>query len=146
MGTLAIPTFDLDFSLERDGSLPAPLSDRIEQLLGPPAGARTWISATPFVPPRFLRRRGANTLVNQINAELASRNLSRAEEVEVLPWVGATLGLRHYVRRRRRGGPPPPADLGYALRLRLTEPINGPLTLGYGCHFGLGRFGSEAER
>ena len=66
-------------------SLPAPLDRRIEQLLAPRNGARVWVSVTPFVPPRFLKRRGANTLVGQINAELASRGLPPVEELDVLP-------------------------------------------------------------
>jgi CRISPR-associated protein Csb2 len=48
--------------------------------------------------------------------------------------------LRHYVRRRQRGGGPPAVDVGYALRLRFAEPVQGPLTLGYASHFGLGLF------
>jgi CRISPR-associated protein Csb2 len=130
-------------------SLPPPLDHRIERLLGPRGGSRVWISMTPFVPPRHLKRRGANTLVGQVNAELASRGLPPVERVDELPNSAETLPLRHFVRCRTRGGPPPPADLGFALRLQFAEPINGPLTLGYASHFGLGLFvsdvGSEHE-
>jgi CRISPR-associated protein Csb2 len=121
-------------------SLPSPLDRRIEQLLGPPQGTRVWVSATPFVPPRFLKRRGANTLVGQINAELDSRHLPPVEQLDLLPHTGELLPLRHYVRRRQRGGTPPPIDIGYVLRLQFAEPIPGPITLGYASHFGLGMF------
>ena len=59
----------------------APLDRRVEGLLGPLSTsnllrserttkvARVWMSATPFVPLRFLKRRGANTLIGQVNAE-----------------------------------------------------------------------------
>jgi CRISPR-associated protein Csb2 len=98
------------------------------------------VSATPFVPPRFVKRRGINTLLGQINAELASRGLPSVEKLEELPRNVETLALRHFMRRRQRGGMPPPVDAGYALRLRFAEPIVGPLTLGYASHFGLGLF------
>ncbi len=125
---------------KRSARLLAPLNRQIERLLGPPRGARVWVSATPFVPPRFLKRRGANTLLGQINAELASRGLPSADELEELPRSAETLRLRHYVRRRQHGGTKPPIDVGYAIRLRFSEPITGPLTLGYASHFGLGMF------
>jgi CRISPR-associated protein Csb2 len=121
-------------------SLPAPFDRRIQQLLAPADGARTWVSVTPFVPPRFVKPRGPNTLVGQISAELTSRGLPSVEELDELPRNGETLALRHFIRCRQHGGTPPPVDVGYALRLRFAEPVVGPLTLGYASHFGLGLF------
>lgn len=135
---------DLQLALAGSGdlevlrSLPARLVQRVEQLLGPPQGARVWVSATPFVPPRFLKRRGANTLQGQVNAELASRGYPPVEYFNIVK--PETIALRHYVRRRQRVGPPPPVDVGYAIRLQFTEPMPGPITLGYASHFGLGQF------
>lgn len=120
--------------------LPSPINGPVERLLGPPGGSRIWQSATPFVPSRFIKRRGINTLVGQINAELASRGLPSVEGLEVLPWNSDTLALRHFVRRRQRGGMQPPVDIGYPLRLHFSEPVVGPLVLGYASHFGLGLF------
>jgi CRISPR-associated protein Csb2 len=142
---------DLQLALAGSGnldmlrSLPAPLDSRVEQLLGPRQGSRIWMSATPFVPPRFLKPRGANTLIGQINAELASRGLPTAESVRELPRSGETVALRHFIRVRQRGGTPPPGDIGYALRLQFGEPIRGPLSLGYASHFGLGLFRAEVS-
>jgi len=124
-------------------ALPAPLSKAMEKVLGPPGGARTWSSLTPFVPPRFLKRHGANTLEGQIQAELASRGLPPAEEVSLLQGTAEIAALRHFVRRRQRGGGPPQADVGYALRLRFAAPVRGTLSLGYAAHFGLGLFAAE---
>lgn len=121
-------------------SLPNPFSLRIESILAPREGAKTWISMTPFVPPRFAKRSGVNTLLGQINAELKSRKLPTVEDLEVLPWIEERLALRHFIRSRSRGGVPPPVDIGYALRLRFSQPILGPLVLGYASHFGLGMF------
>ncbi len=100
--------------------------------------SRHWQSVTPFVPPRFLKPRGKNSLLGQINAELESRGLPPAEAVEVLE--GETKAMRHFVRVRRRGGQPPPSDVGFALRITLSQPAPGPLALGYASHYGLGLF------
>jgi CRISPR-associated protein Csb2 len=109
-----------------------------EKILGPVGGSRVWETATPFVPARFLKSRGKNTLQGQVEAELASRGLPLPESVEILPELG--IRLRHFIRRRIRGGTPPPIDAGFALRLTFTEPVKGPVLLGYASHFGLGRF------
>lgn len=123
--------------------LPSPLNHRIEELLAPIGGSQTWISTTPFVAPRHLKRTGKNDLTGQINAELDSRGLPGATDVEILPWYPSTLKLRHFIRVRHHGGSPPPNDTGYSLRIHLSEPITGPLTLGYASHFGLGLFSAS---
>ncbi|MBX3667966.1 MAG: type I-U CRISPR-associated protein Cas5/Cas6 [Rhodocyclaceae bacterium] len=111
---------------------------RIAEMLRP---ARNWISQTPFVLPRHLKRRGANTLEGQVQAELASRGFPPAERITLLrPGENDhARNLRHFVRRRANG-PQPPVDCGFALALEFSEPIQGPLCLGYASHFGLGQF------
>lgn len=106
-----------------------------------PQGSTHWISATPFVAPRYVKPRGRNSLEGQIQAELASRGLSAAVQVEILDLPGDPnlLMFRHFVRSRRNG-PQPPANHAYALTLQFGTPICGPLSLGYGAHFGLGLF------
>ena len=126
-------------------SLPAPLDHRIQQILAPPQGAKVWVSATPFVPPRFLKSRGTNTLFGQVNSELISRGLPPVEPSDDLILPDATVALRHFVRRRQHGGTTPPMDVGYALRLRFANPVVGPLSLGYASHFGLGLFEAEKD-
>lgn len=118
--------------------LPPPLNHRIERLLGPPKGVRVWESATPFVPPRFIKPRGRNTLPGQISAELASRQLPAIVRIDTLDET--TRALRHYIRRRNHGGVQPFCDIGYGLRLTFVEPVQGPLALGYASHYGLGMF------
>lgn len=111
--------------------------------------SRVWVSRTPFVPPRHVKER-RHTLVDQVQAELKSRRFLRligVEEVQVKvmerdEFIRA--GLHRFVRRRERG-PEPPIDIGYGLRLEFSEPVEGPIALGYGCHFGLGRFGAIAS-
>jgi CRISPR-associated protein Csb2 len=113
----------------------------IEELLGPTNGSTSWVSATPFVPPRHLKKGGRSSLAGQVEAELTVRGLPSAK-VEVIAWTNETLGLRHFVRRRQRG-PQPPIDAGFAIRLHFDSPVPGPICLGYGSHFGLGRFAAK---
>jgi CRISPR-associated protein Csb2 len=122
-------------------NLPELLADGVEQLLGPPRGSQTWISMTPFVPPRFVKQRGHNSIAGQIDAELESRGLPPSKYVEVLQ--DDSCALRHFVRVRHHGGPAPPRDIGYGIRIQLSEVVTGPIALGYGCHFGLGLFEAE---
>jgi CRISPR-associated protein Csb2 len=124
--------------------LPPPLHDRVERLLGPVKGSRVWESLTPFVPPRLLKPRGKDTLLGQLNAELTSRGFPELSGVEVD--ANLTRELRHYVRRRNHGGVPPFADIGFGLRLIFSEPLHGPLVLGYASHYGLGLFRCACER
>ena len=116
----------------------------IEQITGT---GRTWISLTPFVPPRHLKKRGANTLEGQVLAELESRGLPEPLNIEIRQTPGSgdldevhRRRFRHFVRCRSRGGAPPPQDMGVFVRLRFDESVQGPVCLGYGSHFGLGRF------
>lgn len=112
----------------------------LSAVAGPRDGSVEWVTATPFVPPRFVKPRGRNTLEGQVQAELASRGLPPAVEVRVLDLHAASLlRFRHAVVARARGNPPP-QRVGLALALRFDSPVRGPLCLGYASHFGLGRF------
>jgi CRISPR-associated protein Csb2 len=117
----------------------------LRRVLGSVSGSRVWTSITPFVPPRFVKRNGKNTIMGQISAELKVRNIPEAR-VEVLDQREQNfLHLRHAIRVRRRGAAPPPVNCGFALRLTFPEPIFGPLCLGYASHFGLGLFAALHE-
>jgi CRISPR-associated protein Csb2 len=124
--------------LEDLAAMPDPFGPTLRRMVG---RGRRWVSATPFVPPRHLKPRGAHTLEGQIAAELASRGLPAPSEVCRLDphEHDRSRQLRH-VARVRRHGPPPPSDQGFTLRLGFDAPVQGPLCLGYGSHFGLGRF------
>jgi CRISPR-associated protein Csb2 len=107
--------------------------------------SRRWVSETPFVAPRFLKKSGANSLEGQIRAELASRGLSEPVSVRfgVMPDGGIGSArlvsrFRHFVRTRARGGKPPPQDAGWYVEIDFAEEVTGPICIGYGSHFGLG--------
>ncbi|MBA3707738.1 MAG: type I-U CRISPR-associated protein Cas5/Cas6 [Planctomycetes bacterium] len=104
------------------------------------AHANVWTSRTPFIAPRFLKRKGGNTLEGQVLAECAARKLPRPT-VEVLARdVMMNFGFLRFVRHRRSGHPQPPNTTPWALRLTFAEPVTGPISLGYASHFGLGLF------
>lgn len=116
-------------------------------LLGEPRSDRepplVFRSLTPFVPPRYLKRVGKNSMAGQINEELRSRGLPQARRVRVLE--EESKALRHFIRTRTRGvnPPQPPVDVGFAMEIEFEQPPpmeRLPLALGYGSHFGLGIF------
>ncbi len=104
------------------------------------ASSREWTSVTPFVPtrhPKVVR----GTLVEDIPAQIrrACTQLLGVSPREIEPfgqqphWVG-------FRRRRQEGGGRRGPDLAFGARLIFDEPVQGPIALGYGCHFGLGLF------
>lgn len=118
--------------------LPEPQGHVLQATVG---RGRVWASATPFVPPRHLKPRGANSVQGQVRAELRSRGLPESVTVEVLDPREHQLARaqRHHVRVRQHG-PRPPVDIGLTLRLTFDQDVQGPICLGYASHFGLGRF------
>ncbi len=111
------------------------------------SSSATWASQTPFIPPRFLKRNGKDSLEGQVRAELRRRGLSdlAAAPMVTLPTDENEAGrqarwFRHFTRTRREGGKSGAPPGLVHLTLTLEKPIEGPLCLGWGCHFGLGSF------
>jgi CRISPR-associated protein Csb2 len=111
----------------------------------------TFRSWTPFVPPRHPKEKGKDTLLGQVQAELATRGMPVASRVELelgeRQWAvldERSASVRGWPRfrgyARRRASRPPPVDLGLSLRLVFDCEVRGPISLGYGSHFGLGAF------
>jgi CRISPR-associated protein Csb2 len=99
-------------------------------------------SVTPFVPPRHYRKgRGEFTrwLADELRREAAHHELPPLARVTLLPCLrvaGRDLRWIEFRRNRRDDA----ARLGCGFELEFTQPPVGPVTLGYGCHFGLGLF------
>lgn len=123
--------------------LPSPFGAAIRALT---RRSTAWRSATPFVPPRYVKKRGSNTIEGQIISECEVRSLPRPEAVEILDVRSdpSVLKQRQFVRVRRRG-PSPPSDCGFSVRLRFSDPVAGPIALGYASHFGLGVFVGDSQ-
>lgn len=121
--------------------LPGTFGDGLRAVLGSQVAATVWRSTTPFVPPRHLKKRGRNTIEGQIAAELTARSFPPPAEVRVIDPHENERARRHrHFVRSRRYGPAAPVDCGFTLELRFSNPVRGPMCLGYGSHFGLGLF------
>lgn len=110
----------------------------------PPAITATrWRSLTPFVSPRFLKKRGKNTVEGQIQAELASRSLPAASQIQILdPHTDEHARQARHYKRVRQHGPVPAQDCGFMLEIVFPHAVSGPILIGYGSHYGLGVFGA----
>lgn len=107
----------------------------------------TWESRTPFIPPRFLKPRGKNALDGQVRAELGRRHLPdlATAPAVTLPTDEGEGGVqarwfRHFIRTRQDTSAPEPPPGVFRLTLTFKAEVEGPLCLGWGCHFGLGLF------
>ena len=115
-----------------------------------PAAYR-WRSATPFVPTRHYKERGAKRdgfprhqlAEMNLREELRRRGLpepNRVKEVAELRLQGRPLAWRHFRQWRVLGEGRRGNDFGRGFEIEFPEPVSGPLALGYACHFGLGLF------
>lgn len=117
------------------------------------AESTIWVSRTPFIPPRFLKAHGENSLEGQLRAELRRRGLPAlvGHPRVSLQNQGDSAGdeemrrFRHFVRRRRDGDKLQPPPGVFHLTFTLAGPVLGPLCLGWGSHFGLGLFVGTAD-
>lgn len=105
-----------------------------------------WVSRTPFVPPRHLKK--GDYPEQQIVRLLDAAGLPAPVTVEPIdaayekepraahkpvPWL-------EFRRERYHGGGSRGSDRGFGYRLVFDAPVQGPIALGYGAHFGLGQF------
>ena len=103
--------------------------------------ARFWHSATPFVLVRHPKRK-KDLPSDQVNLELRRRGLPEAKTVMWRRTLRLSNNrefspLEFYLWRR---GHPSPVGGAYFFDVEFDEDVSGPITLGYGCHFGLGLF------
>jgi CRISPR-associated protein Csb2 len=120
--------------------------------------ATAWISASPFLVTRHMKRRGqkrdpreffetpsgrAGFVTQVLREELERRGLHQ-EGIKIEPLE--SVGTHHRPRpiefclcRRKPGDDGPNRPRGM-FRLRFPRPVSGPIALGYSCHFGLGLF------
>ena len=114
---------------------------RTEELMG--YGQEThFTSATPFVPPRYYRKgRGPfmEWLSQEVKREAVNHGLPEPVEVKPIRELKRRgRGVRWLEFRRNRKGDQP--GIGYGFELVFSEPVDQPVALGYGAHFGLGLF------
>lgn len=110
------------------------------QELFPPV--RQYQSITPFVPNRHHRHgRGSfdQWLHKEVLLELAYHDLPAPERIENMRYC-VRQGRQIYWLQFHRTRGEDPIRSGFGFRLSFREPVAGPIAIGYGAHFGLGRF------
>lgn len=105
----------------------------------------TWCSVTPFLASGHLKRGGYPSEVQRLMRLRGEPLAQMAESVTVKEEqslrVGGTIQhATHFTRSRSRGGERKNDARGAMLRLTFPHQVQGPLALGYACHFGLGLF------
>jgi CRISPR-associated protein Csb2 len=103
--------------------------------------ASTWVSVTPYLRPWYAKR--GFGLNEQLRRECAQRNLPEPVTFRVLPSVRVRDRERramHFHRFRSKRGLRQPDSRGSIIEITFTAPVAGPLSLGFGCHYGLGMF------
>ena len=107
--------------------------------------ADDWVSVTPFLASGHLKRTRYEGEINRLwkRRNIGAGSLTGPVQVEILSDIeigGTSRRSVHFHRFRSRGREKQPDAQGALLRLKFNEPVEGPLALGYGCHFGLGMF------
>jgi CRISPR-associated protein Csb2 len=127
------------------------------------ASSAIWESVTPFLAAGHLKGAGYPAEIRRLAKrrglpELVGVEFLRERGCENTGEAGAPDGgdvgillrgrLRraiHFHRFRSRGGEQQPDKIGTFVRVKFAKPIDGPLALGYACHFGLGLFAARSE-
>jgi CRISPR-associated protein Csb2 len=125
------------------------------------AESAVWVSATPFLVTRHMKRRGQKRDPAQffespegrqefvkcvLEEELDRRGIPReGARFETIECVGKPPGLRSIQFRleRQKPGDDAAARPRGLFRIRFAKPVSGPISLGHSCHFGLGLFLAE---
>ena len=140
---------DLDLRVQLVG-LGQPSDFRADLFGGPAGKERVWVSATPFVGAGHTGRCGRNrylrkSLRRELRRWVEQRQPGvKVESVDILTeqddhWRDHPRPLEFQRGRSRKGDDGYSRPIG-AFRLTFSEPVCGPISLGYACHFGMGRF------
>lgn len=101
-----------------------------------------WKSVTPYLHPWHVKKR--LSIDDQIRRECRERGIPEPVAIEAFDEVDLGKGRKRrpiaFRRFRSRRGLTQPDRLGSFRCLTFSEPIAGPLALGFGCHYGLGLF------
>ena len=111
------------------------------------ARSSRWRSATPFLASGHLKAAGhageVRRLVRRRGMDVRFGFHPSDVSVTKLPEIssgGTTRRAIHFHRFRSRGGERQPDAAGALLDIVFPKPVEGPVALGYGSHFGLGLF------
>ena len=107
--------------------------------------SRVWRTLTPVVFTRHVKYRSGGRVVDSLESQIASEAKRRyghdVRRVDLSETVGRYRPLE-FSRPRvhgRRGGQ------SFGVRVEFEREVDGPLTLGYASHYGMGLFAPEAD-
>lgn len=107
----------------------------------------SWLSATPFLASGHLKREGYAGEIRRLlkRRGIDARHGFSVSDVSVTERTEISVGgvgrrAIQFHRFRSRGGERQPDAAGAMLEITFPNPIDGPLSLGFGSHFGLGLF------
>ena len=124
------------------------------------ATSTTWVSRTPFIPTRHPKATRAGTpKLDEIGLQIGSaehdlRRLLKenefpepvsVERVDSTNLAGHETRWLHFRRDRKNGEGIKSTNMGFGFRIIFQEPVEGPISVGYGSHFGLGLFVPEGK-
>jgi len=108
------------------------------------AESRRWRSVTPFLAAGHLKAAG---YAGEVRRLLARRGMDATSveinELETIKVGGTERRAIHFHRFRSRSRERQPDAAGALLEVVFRSPLEGPLCIGYGSHFGLGMFVAE---
>ncbi|HCS54132.1 type I-U CRISPR-associated protein Csb2 [Rubinisphaera sp.] len=124
------------------------------------AQSKIWVSRTPFVPADRLRRqyrlddpleksRCEKDLARIIRKELERRNWLHQHHATLASITlmdpktklgGHDTSWLNFRRERTKGGGKRGNTSGFGIKLKFSQPVEGPIALGYASHFSLGLF------
>ena len=107
-----------------------------------------WVSSTPFLATGHLKAQGYLGEIKRLlkRRKIVPDHIANQIQAEVLSSItigGTVRRATHFHRFRSHGQEKQVDTQGALLRLSFPEPISGPISLGYACHFGLGLFVRE---
>jgi CRISPR-associated protein Csb2 len=126
------------------------------------AKSRTWISRTPFVPARHpkVTRAGVPKLdgrglqidspEHELRRLLGLHGFPEPSAVKSVPCTslgGQNAYWSSFQTLREKNNEPKKAvrRVGYGFRIQFSEPVQGPMALGYTAHLGMGSFVADAD-
>jgi CRISPR-associated protein Csb2 len=122
--------------------------------------SQVWVSATPFIPTRHpkVTRAGARKLdatglqigspEHEVRRLLCLENLPEITSIEPIAYTilgKKQTGWSNFRLSRGKGLSRRAGSRGYGYRIVFSQPVQGPVAVGYGAHFGMGLFVPEDE-
>jgi len=105
--------------------------------------ASLFVSSTPFVPTRHFKskREGFEAWLHaEVARECTNHGIEKPAGVSGIPNLSLQVGRSIRWAEFRRNRKEDPVQSGLGLSLKFDRPVQWPIALGYGCHFGLGQF------